>query len=139
MKFCRNCGGMMGDNVNTCSVCNYQFTSEDNEKAKREREEYEARQQRQMQEFVAERAKKRLVMSILALSFLIGSILLSGLVASITHNVTCYAVGAFVGMVLEIATIITGMVNGAFRCPNCDTILFKNYGRCCMHCGKRLY
>ena len=139
MKICPRCGGLIGENHTTCPVCSCRFTSEEIEKEKITRQEEEARHLREMQEYVAERAKKRLVMSFIGLGFLFGSFLVGGLVASLTQNVTFVAMGATVGMVLEIATIIVGIVNGAFRCPNCDVILFRNGGRHCMHCGKRLY
>ena len=138
MKFCPKCNGLIGDNVNTCPVCNYQLTEEDNKRIKDEKEESEVKQNIDFQEVLNKRAKKRLVLSILALGFLFGSLFIGGLVAKATGSVESFGICVAVGAVLEIATIIIGIANGALTCPHCGAILYRNYGKCCMHCGKRL-
>lgn len=139
MVFCPKCVGLIGEEFDTCPLCNYQLTEEDKVNIKRKKEAEEVRRCKEEQKFAEKRAKNRILFFILSMSFIFGSLAVAGIVTKITHNIAYFGIIAIVGMVLEAATIIAGIVSGAYRCPYCDAILFRNYGSHCASCGKKLY
>lgn len=139
MRICPKCRESIGDNLKECPFCKYHFTEEENEKLKTEKEELEKGEAREFEIHVAKRAKMRVLFVILMISSVIVPFVLGGMLASFMHNFDVFKYLAVSGIVLGIAVLITAILNGAFRCPYCETVLYRNYGRYCSHCGKKLY
>lgn len=139
MKTCPKCNEFIGDTPEICPICKYQFTDADKALFLKEKNEREDEERIQFEIMRAKRAKMRIILVIIALSALFIGFFLGGIIAKATGNIGYFATLATAGMVTEIIVLITGILNGAFRCPYCDTVLFRNYGKYCMHCGKKLY
>ena len=140
MKNCPKCNTLMGDNVNICPDCGYEISEEENKRIKLEQQENEYRQQQQeFKEFVEERANKRLIYSAIVFLSAVASVGGAFILSAVMNNTAGFAISIIIGFVLQMVVIILGVVTGAFRCPYCDTILFKNFGRHCANCGNKLY
>ena len=139
MKICPKCKEMIGDDLQICPMCKYQFTREEIERFKREKEEAEYGEAKQLEELRAKRARMRVIYFLVMMCSIFLPFAAGGAIASIAHNLNIFVIFSVAGIVLGLAVLITGILNGAFRCPYCDTVLFRNYGKYCSHCGKQLY
>lgn len=139
MKICPKCKESIGETLSECPFCKYQFTVEDNEKIKREKEEAELSEARKTEELRAKRAKMRVIYFIVMMCCYILPYGVGGMIASMTKNFNVFVYVTIAAMVSGTAVMIIGIVNGAFRCPYCGSILFRNYGKHCSNCGKQLY
>ena len=139
MKICPKCRESIGETLQVCPLCNYQFTKEDNIRFFKEKEELEYGEAKYLEDLRAKRAKMRVIYSLVMMGLYILPMIIGGTISIFTENVNFYVVFAVIGLVSGFAVMITGIVNGAFRCPFCDRILFRNYGKHCTHCGKQLY
>ena len=139
MRICPKCHESVGENLKECPLCKYHFTEEDNAEFKKEKEELERGEAKQIEELRAKRAKMRVIFFLLMMVSIFAPFALGGMLATFTHNLNFFIYFSVSGIVLGTAVLITGILNGAFRCPYCDTVLFRNYGKYCSHCGKQLY
>ena len=139
MKICPKCKESIGDDIKDCPFCQYHFTQEDFENLKREKQELEEGIARQIEEKRAARAKKRLIYSIVMMCAYILPYVIGASLVSLTKDLTIFIVVAFVGVAAGTAVLAAGCISGAYRCPYCERILFRNYGKHCVHCGKQLY
>ncbi len=139
MRICPKCKESVGESLQDCPLCNYHFTDEDNERFRKEKEEIEHGEAKQMELLRASRAKKRVIYAVLMMGLYILPYMIGGSLSIIRSDMNAFVIGAVSSMVLGTVVMITGLINGAFRCPYCDRILFLNYGKHCLHCGKQLY
>ncbi len=139
MKICPKCKEAIGDSHQECPLCNYVFTKEDNERFEKERHELECAAAKEMEEKRASRARKRVIYFLVMMSFYFFPFVIGGSLSAFSKNMTFITVFATVGMAIGTGVMIAGIIGGAFRCPYCERILFKNYGNHCMYCGKLLY
>lgn len=139
MKICPKCKGSIGETLDVCPLCNYQFTILDNEKFKREKEEAEHSMAKKMEDKRAKRARMRLAYFLVMMSLYLLPFMIGGMISAFRDNIDIFIYSSIAGMILGTAVMITGLINGAFRCPYCDMILINNYGKYCTHCGKQLY
>ena len=139
MKICPKCKEAIGETLYECPFCKYQFSKEDIERFKREKEEAELGEAKKLEELRAKRAKMRVIYFIVMMSFYILPYGVGGLIASMTKSFNVFVYAAISAMVLGTAVMIIGIINGAFRCPYCGSLLFRNYGKYCSKCGKQLY
>ena len=139
MKICPKCKESIGDELEVCPFCKYQFSKEEIERVKKEKQEAEDRAARNIEEKRAKRAKMRVIFSVVMMCFYIIPFPIGGLLAKFTGELAFLIIFAYAGAFLGTAVMIAGIIGGAFRCPYCESILFKNYGKHCVNCGKQLY
>ena len=139
MRICPKCKESVGEELKVCPFCNYRFTAEDDEILKKEKEELEHGVSKQLEELRAKRAKMRVIYFLVMMLAIFVPFLLGGALAMIMNIFDIFKYSAIAGIVLGTAVLIAGILNGAFRCPYCDRVLFRNYGKYCSHCGKQLY
>ncbi|MCR5847765.1 MAG: hypothetical protein K6G75_06560, partial [Lachnospiraceae bacterium] len=65
MRICPKCKESVGESLQECPLCNYHFTDEDNERFRKEKEEIEHGEAKQMELLRASRAKKRVIYAVL--------------------------------------------------------------------------
>ena len=139
MKICPKCKESIGDELAVCPFCKYQFSKEEIERVKKERQEAEDSAARHIEEKRAKRAKMRVIFSVVMMCFYIIPFPIGGALVSLTGNLNFIIGFAIAGMIAGTAVMLAGIIGGAFRCPYCESILFKNYGKHCVNCGKQLY
>ncbi|MBO4346537.1 MAG: hypothetical protein J5840_02735 [Lachnospiraceae bacterium] len=139
MKTCPKCNEMIGDNIKICPMCKHEFTMDENSEFVKEKEEREKAEYDHFEAIRAQRAKMRRILSIIAIASLVVGGISGAILTSITGDMLYVAVLTSAGIAVEIIVMIYGIVGGAFRCPYCEGLLYRNYGKHCMHCGKRLY
>ena len=139
MKICPKCYESIGENLDECPLCKYHFTVVDNERFLKEKESEEHRIAQKMEDLRAKRARMRLTYFLVMMSLYLFPFMIGGTIAALSKNFNLFYISAIVSIVSGTAVMITGLINGAFRCPYCDMILINNYGKHCTHCGKQLY
>lgn len=139
MKICPKCNESIGEDLNECPLCKYHFTVVDNERFLKEKESEEHRIAQKMEDLRAKRARMRLTYFLVMISSELLPFMIGGAIAAFSKNIDLFFYSAIAGIVLGTVVLITGILNGAFRCPYCDMILIHNYGKHCTHCGKQLY
>ena len=134
---CPECDQLIGDNNTQCPLCKYEFTKQDLIAVEAQRRSKIRQQQKDELELINLSAKRRtqwIIMFIVSmvLSFLIGF----GLV-SITGNINYGFITVGLLAVTAIGFPIFGLVSGWMACPFCGGSLYRSYGVCCPHCGKK--
>ncbi|MBP5261166.1 MAG: hypothetical protein J6Z43_03450 [Clostridiales bacterium] len=134
---CPGCDQLIGDNNTKCPLCGYGFTEQDLKNVEDKRRFESRQQQKEDLERIRLSAKRRMQWVILlivcmVLSFVIGF----GLVA-LTGNISFGFVAVGLLVVTVIGLPIFGMVSGWMACPFCGGALYRSWGVCCPHCGKK--
>ena len=139
MVQCPKCKEAIGDNLTICPLCRHEFTqAEKGEMAKEIRETEEKLRNAEKEMLLKFNQKRSLLNTLLVIAF-ISLIAVPFLTYSITKSITGLIIAFAVVCIMFIAVIVTGIVSRAFFCPYCDTLLFRNYGDHCTHCGKKIY
>ena len=139
MKICPKCNEAIGENLNECPLCKYHFTVVDNERFAREKDNEEHRIAQKMEDLRAKRARMRLAYFLVMMSLYLLPFIFGGIISAFMNNIDIFIYSSIASIILGTAVMVTGLINGAFRCPYCGMILINNYGKYCTHCGKQLY
>ncbi|MBR6256780.1 MAG: hypothetical protein IKR23_05305 [Lachnospiraceae bacterium] len=135
MVHCPKCNEIIGEKKSICPVCHHVFTDQELKDMENERNSYDVKLMDDRRARIAAFAKKRRSLAGIMMVILLGFPVLS---LFFMHNaivLIILLVSYFVG---SLGVIIVGISSGAFRCPHCDSILFRNYGSYCHTCGKPL-
>ena len=135
MVHCPKCNEMIGERKSICPMCHHVFTDREMTDMENEKDSYDVRlmdgHRARMAAFVKKRRFWGRILFILLLGFPVLPLFLM-------HNVTLLIVMLVLYCAGSVGVIIAGIASGAFRCPHCDSILFRNYGPYCHSCGKSL-
>ena len=136
MKRCPKCNELIGDELSTCPLCNYEYSKEELEAEKRAAQNEEYQELLRTNKRVALHRRKRAIMTWLVL----GSIFLLAPASLLFVWVSKYlSLGiVFAALAVLIGGIIYGVVSGATSCPHCGSTLFRNHGDHCQSCGKKI-
>lgn len=135
MVHCPKCNEMIGETKSICPICHHVFTDQEMSDMKNEKNSYDVKIMDEKRARIMTFAKKRRFYGGVLVSILLGLPILSLLflkyITILIIIIVVYCVGG-------VGVIIGGIASGAFRCPHCDSILFRNYGSYCHTCGKPL-
>ena len=135
MVHCPKCNEMIGESKSACPMCHHVFTDQEITDMKNEKNSYDVKIMEEQRARIVSFAKKRRFWGGVLLLILLGLPVLS---LFFLHNIIFLIILLFLFFVGGVGVIIFGIVSGAFRCPHCDAILFRDYGSYCHTCGKPL-
>lgn len=133
MIHCPKCNESIGENKSICPMCHHVFTEQELADIKNEIDNQDVKYMSEQRAKIEMFARKRRFLGGILLLIIFGIPILSLFFLG-NKTVLILLLIAFVGG--EIGVIIAGIVSGAFRCPHCNSILFRNYGTHCHSCGK---
>lgn len=135
MVHCPKCNEMIGETKSVCPMCHHAFTDQEITYMQNEKNSYDVKIMDEQRARIATFAKKRRFLGGILLLLLLGLPVLS---LFFMNNVTLLIILLVIYFAGGVGVIIFGIMSGAFRCPHCDSILFRNYGSYCHTCGKPL-
>ena len=135
MVHCPKCNEMIGETKSVCPMCHHVFTDQEMADMKNEKNSYDVKIMDEQRARIVTFAKKRRLFGRILLVLLLGLPVLS---LFFMNNVTILIILVVLYCAGGVGVIIGGIASGAFRCPHCDSILFRNYGSYCHSCGKLL-
>jgi predicted amidophosphoribosyltransferase len=135
---CPKCNEPIGEDLKVCPICRYEFSEKDMADIRKELADKENKLFYYRKEIRENAAKKRTRYVCIMLLSLFVPVILGCILTKITKNYGFISFLAPVGIISELVVMIVAMINGAFRCPFCDGILYRNHGRYCQNCGEKL-
>ena len=135
MVHCPKCNEIIGENKSICPICHHVFTEQELTDMENEKNSFDVKLMDEQRTRIVTFARKRRIWAGVLMGILFGFPVLSLFFMGNATVLIILLVGFIVG---EVGVIIGGIASGAFRCPHCDSILFRNYGSYCHSCGKLL-
>jgi transposase-like protein len=134
---CPKCNELIGEELTRCPMCGYGFTDQDIAAIKKTLSERESKEYQYRKELIEISAKKRRRYGLMYFVSLV--LMFAGMILTLTTGNTLWVnILLPVAIIAAIAIMVVGHLNGTLCCPHCGASLFRNNGKHCSYCGKRL-
>ena len=134
---CPGCDQLIGDNNTQCPLCKYEFTKQDLIDVEEKRRSRVRQQQKDDLELIRLSAKRRTQWVIMLFVSMVLSFVIGFGLAAITGNIKYGFITVGLLAVSIIGLVVFGLVSGWMTCPFCGGGLYRTFGVCCPHCGKK--